>query len=89
MYQIYVTNLLKIEIKVTTPNKNTICLRIPKKWPKLQTTCFQFQHKFLKITIGSWGVFWGNQWKVKHFVLEGVQLRISLVSYVGYPMMST
>jgi hypothetical protein len=26
---------------------------------------------------------------VKHFVLEGVQLRTSLVSYVGYPMMST
>jgi hypothetical protein len=26
---------------------------------------------------------------VEHFVLEGVQLRTSLVSFVGYPMMST
>jgi hypothetical protein len=30
-----------------------------------------------------------SQWEVEHFVLDGVQLRTSLVSFVGFPIMST
>jgi hypothetical protein len=69
--------------KVCTPNYDTFRSLTPIKAPKLDTICFQFQHRFSIVTNGSWGVLWGSQWEVKHFVLEGVQLRTSLVSQVG------
>jgi hypothetical protein len=48
-------------IKVTTHKKDTIRSTTPKKGPKLDTTCLQFQHKFSKVTNGSWRILWGNQ----------------------------
>jgi hypothetical protein len=40
-------------IKVTTPKRDIFCFATPKKGPKFDTSCLQFQHKLSKVTNGS------------------------------------
>jgi hypothetical protein len=75
-----------IATKVSTPNCNVSRSAKPILRPNWDTTCLQFQHKWSKVTNGSWGIFWGSQWELKHVVLEDVQIRTKLVSHLSQPI---